>query len=139
MINFIISNIHVEPENIKLRDKWELLINIEGDFEVILNSSSYFSEQITIVELAVELKKWLKKPDGTTFKYETIDDDETDIFDIISLSTDSYKFKSAWQKSECINTFTKAEVVEFINNYILQVRENVQNKYGINLSEKIGL
>ena len=139
MITFKISNIHVEPENIKLRDKWELLINIEGDLEVILNSTTYLSEQITIVELAVELKKWLKKPVGTSFKYETIDDDETDIFEIIAISSDSYKFNSAWQQSECNSTFTKSEVNEFINNYIQSVRENVQNEYGINLNEKIGL
>ena len=139
MITFKISNIHVEPDNIKLKDKWELLINIEADFEVILNSTSYFNEQTTIVELAVELKKWLKKPDGTTFKYETIDDDETDIFDIIAVSSDSYKFNSAWQQKECTSTFTKNEVNMFINNYIQLVRENIQNIYCINLNEKIGL
>jgi len=139
MITFNISNIHVEPDNIKLRDKWELLINIEADFEVIINSISYYNEQTTIVELAVELKKWLNEPVGTTFKYETIDDDETDIFDIIAISSDSYKFNSAWQQSECNSTFTKDEVNEFIKNYIQSVRENVKNMYGINLNEKIGL
>jgi len=139
MITFNISNLHVEPDNIKLKDKWELLINIEADLEVILNSVRYYNVQTTIVELALELKKWLTAPIGISFKYETIDDDETDIFDIIAISSNSYKFHSVWQESECNATFKKDEINNFIKNYIQAVRENIKNKYDINLTEKIGL
>jgi len=140
MITYEIDNIIKDPSVAKLRDKWDYLINIEADLNVYLNGSLYFSEpMMTIVELAVELKKWLSKPIGTTFKYETIDDDETEIFNIIAVSSDTYKFQSVWQKAECVSTFTRAEVIEFINNYIHQVKVDVQTNFGVNLHEKIGL
>ena len=63
MITFEIENIIKDPESSKLKDDWELLINIEGDLKVYLNGTLFFSEpMMTIVEFAVELNKWLSKP-----------------------------------------------------------------------------
>jgi len=139
MIIAEISNIHKDPDNVKLRDKWELLINIEGQTEVLLESKLFFSESLPIVEFATELKKWLTKPAGVSFQYETIDDDETNIFNINAISNNKYQFQSAWEEFKSIETYNRLDVVNFIESYIQQVKDSVQDKLGINLYEKIGL
>jgi len=140
MISFEIDNIIKDPESSKLKDDWELLINIEGDLKVYLNGALFFSApMMTIVEFAVELKKWLKKPVGSSFKYETIDDDEENIFNIKAISENLYTFNSAWQEAEFTDSFEREEVIDFVNNYINFVVSAVKQNLNVNLNERIGL
>lgn len=140
MITFQIDNIIKDPESSKLEDNWELMINVEGDLKIYLNGSLFFSEpMMTIVELAVELNKWLSKPVGSSFKYETIDDDEENILNITAVSDNQFIFDSAWQEVEFIDSFNREEVVVFVRNYINHVISAVKKNLGVNLSERIGL
>ena len=113
--------------------------NIEANLEVKLNNAVFFSAEIPIVEFAVELNKWLEKPDGATFKYETIDDEEENIFNIIATSANTYEFQSAWQNSAVIEVFTHANVVEFAQQYIKQVKSLVQSTYNVSVSKYYSL
>ena len=139
MIIVQISNIRKDPVNVTLRDKWELLINIEGQTEVLLESKLFFSESLLIVEFATELKKWIAKSEGLSFQYETMDDEEKNIFNIIAVSNDQYQFQSVWEEFKSVEIYNRLDVVNFIESYIQQVKDSVQNKLGINLHEKIGL
>ncbi len=140
MITFKIQNIIKDPESSKLNDDWELLINIEGDLKIYLNDSLFFNDpMMTIVELAVELKKWLSKPIGTSFKYETIDDEEENILNISAISDNQFTFNSAWQETEFKDTFNREEVISFVSSYINYVVSSIDKELKANLSERLGL
>ena len=87
MITVKLLEIHKDPKNVKLNDLHEIYINIEGKVSVYINSTLYFNESVPIVELAVALHDWLLKPEDTSFKYESMDDEDPDTFNIIVTTT----------------------------------------------------
>lgn len=139
MIAIQLQNVHKDPENVKIKGLNEILINIEGSVVVTINSVLYFQNSIPIVELAVSLNDWLRKPNGTTFKYESMDDDDPDTFDIIAEGPDSYRFHSSWQEAECPSLFSRKNIEKFVNEYTSLVKDTVYTKMGINLDEKVDL
>lgn len=139
MIIVKLSEIHKDPENIKLEDLHEIYINIEGRVTIHVGSTLYFNESFPIVELAAALNDWLRKPEGVDFKYESMDDDDPDTFDIIAIDQESYQLRSSWQETECNNHLSRDAVVAFIQAYIQQVKDAVLKQIGINLSERVGL
>ncbi len=139
MIIVKLTEIHKDPENVKLKDLHEIYINIEGRVTVHVNSTLYLNESFPIVEFAVALNDWLRKPEGESFKYESMDDDDPDTFDIIAIEKKGYKLRSSWQETECNDLLSRNTVVKFIQEYTQQVKDAVLKQFEINLNERVGL
>jgi len=140
MIKFEIVEIKTDPPSTQLKDEWDFLINIYGRLKVFIDGELFFDDSgTTIVELAVELKKWLCIPEETSFQFLTIDDEEEDSFNIVFTDTKKYRFESAWQKFESHTTFSREEVDLFALSYIRSVILLVNQELTVNLNEKIGL
>ncbi|MGI1679257.1 MAG: hypothetical protein K6L75_11025 [Cellvibrionaceae bacterium] len=139
MITVRIESVHKDPEQVTLKKLHEIYLNIEGKVVVLVNSCAYFDESLPIVEFAVALNDWIKKPVGTSFKYESMDEEDLDIFDITEISKGMYKLESSWQKNKCDQAVPREYIEQFVKNYITQVRGILDEKYNINLGERVGL
>lgn len=139
MITVSIENVHKDPAQVALDSLYEIYLNIEGKVVVQVDSCVYFEESLPIVEFAVTLNDWIKKPLGSSFKYESMDEEDPDIFDIKVISKGMYKLESSWQNNICEQVVSHAAIEQFVNSYTLQVREVLGSKFDINLGERFGL
>ena len=134
MIKLQISDIHRDPENTEFTEPYEVILYIEGRLFVELNSRIFFNEQICIVELAFALRDWRNKGLMTSFYYESMDNEELHIFDVNLLDNGVFSFSSAWQESEVADTFSRDDIIEFIENYLEKVKILVLERFHIHLS-----
>lgn len=82
-----------------------LLINIQGQ--------SFFDEpEMTLVELAVSINKWLKSSQkNQDFIYETMDYDEEPIIIFKHIEDGLYQVESIWQQKRVEKLIKKEEIV----------------------------
>jgi len=139
MITVSIENVHKDPAQAALDNLHEIYLNIEGKVVVQVDSYVYFEESLPIVEFAVALNDWIKRPVGTSFKYESMDEEDPDIFDIKEISKGMYKLESSWQNNICEHVVSRAAIEQFVKSYTLQVREALNSNFGINFDERVGL
>lgn len=112
-------------------------VQVDRLIELTVDGRIFFSETISIYELAHCCQKWLKEPpEGKWWKiqknkkrlkntkddfiYNTIENEENPLLAFYK-TTEGWKMFSVWQKFECDNVFSDEEVENFINEIISQV------------------
>ena len=141
MISFSIQNISRayadgrQLENLYL----DAIGNIEADFEFIIDGVTIISEpHWNIVEFAEQLNKWNKSNQEDSFIYDCLDEEQTDIFNLIK-KKEEYLLLSAWAKMDNEVLINEEEILKFIKAYTDSVIAKVKESLGIDLLTVAGL
>lgn len=109
---------------------------IEGDVQIYVHGTPFFQAQcINIVELAIQLGKWLeavRKGTLRDFKYESLDHDEPIL--LFTMEGESFRITSPWQYFELTNLLTVKTVEVAVQLYLIQLNEKLHE---INYVEKL--
>ena len=119
----------------RLKDDWEILLYIEADFFVLVNSKILYSESyFCIVEFASALFKWLEKVDetGEDFIYESMDSEEIGLV-WIEANESVWRVGSVHQNHEETRTFNLDEVRNASKKFFFELSNSMLTKFNINL------
>ena len=141
MISFKVQNISRAYSDGRSLDNPYLdsIANIEADFEFIIGGKIVIAEpHWNIVEFAEQLNKWNNSDKDNSFIYDCIDEEQTDIFNLIK-KDEEYLLLSAWARTDDEVLINETELKEFIKAYTDSVIANVKESLGINLVTVAGL
>jgi hypothetical protein len=119
----------------ELNDDWEIMLYIEADFFVLVDSKVLYSEQyFCVVEFASALFRWLDKVDKTEedFIYESMDSDEVGLV-WIKQNESGWRVGSVHQNYEEARTFNLDEIKEACKKIFYDLNNELSAKFKIDL------
>ncbi len=113
--------------------------NFESDLKVLINGEIWFRDRITLGELLIELKKWLKDYGVGVihnFEYHSIDTENNPIFSIdVDFKSKSWYLRSTNQLFITNHQFNDNEIINIITNLIQEIKIYIYSNFGeINVS-----
>ncbi len=141
MISFKVQNIsRAYADGRRLENPYlDSIANIEADFEFIVEGKTIIAEpHWNIVEFAEQLNKWNKSNQADSFIYNCMDEEQTDIFNLIK-KNEKYLLVSAWARTDDEVLINESVLKAFIKVYTDSVITKVKESLGIDLDTVAGL
>jgi hypothetical protein len=134
-LKFKISKLKTNS-NLKDSDFYSF-IAIDGSFEFYINSIKVLKiEDWNFGELAIQLLKWKNAGFENDFLYFCMDAEEKDLFSF-KKSGNGFIFYSEWSKNNSEEIIDIKSIETFILNYIDNIKKEMQNYFGINISKHL--
>ena len=129
----LVDRVYIDPPGLTVSEWIEALINIEGDFAVRLPSGILVADtHWCVVELADQLRRWLRTADADFF-YISMDDEEEGLLWFRREASDVWRVGSVWQRFEAEETFSHVALAEAVRAYLERVEDLVRTDLGIDL------
>jgi hypothetical protein len=114
-----------------LQDKWQRLLNVVADFQLVVDQQVLWSEsQFPVIEFALQLSAWLaESPELGSFSYDSLESDVPGLIRFDS-SAAGWSVSSAHQPCPSPAIFSEAELCEAARTYIERVSSSVRHAHG---------
>ncbi|MGH3865453.1 MAG: hypothetical protein ACRDQ4_04800 [Pseudonocardiaceae bacterium] len=125
-------------ERESIRDKFDLLLGITAEFEVIIDDRLLYRELLfPIVELRAQLELWLEAslPRGEDFEFQSMESDEPGFLWFRFQEKNRWRIGSIYQEYPELRTLTDEDISNIINKFIHTVDAWVQQECHIEISE----
>jgi len=97
-LTFTIRNVNIDPPGLEIDDFRQVLVNIDGEVEIVIDGTAVFAEEINFPELWHALNAWKGGGYEGDFSFDSMDFEETGIVRF-ERSGDGYLFASCFGKS----------------------------------------
>lgn len=132
-LELLVDRVYISPPGLAISDWLYALVNIEGDFAVRLPSGVLVEDtHWCVVELARDLRRWLRAPDED-FVYTSMDDEEEGLLWFRREGPDAWRVGSVWQRFEAEETFPLSTLTGAARAFVERVEELVRTDLGIDL------
>ena len=121
----------LSPPDGALSNRWERLLNVVADFQLVVDHEILYSEaQFPVVEFASQLSAWLaNSPSGLKpFSYDSLESDELGLVRF-EPQADAWRVAAAHQARPSSARFSTAELCEACHRFLDQVRSAVQQAH----------
>ncbi|MDR1317077.1 MAG: hypothetical protein LBK13_09415 [Spirochaetales bacterium] len=107
-----------------------LIALIEGDLKIIINDILFFDEPyMNLLELSVQLYKWLHKVIKNDFMYNSINNEEP-VLNFHQINNKYWGINSIWEKCNSFN-IRNSELYKCLRTFIKSLDKDLLIKYGI--------
>lgn len=129
-----VSNFRIDPPDTKIQRCYHAMINIEAKLSITDSIGLYFEEEFfTVVELAAQLKKWLKSK-RSTFIFESMDDDIEELL-VFKPYNNGWLIYTSLENRPFSELLTNSEINEIAEKYISDVKLGVKKHLNIDLEK----
>ena len=115
MIKFFCDSKELKFKNEIITKKQYELLEPNCGFKIEINTKEFFYEpDFPIFEFWQQLSNW--NDNLGNFQYCSLETDDNPLIEFIKEDGhEEYKVRSAWQKFDCFDTFTKEELMKALN------------------------
>ena len=136
-ISFFIDQPMVDPPELKITEKYHLLVNIDANVKIYLGNELAFSKVLNFIELACALKEWNQSDQNGNFTFSSMDFEEEGIIQFTRTNS-GYIFSSSFSQNTPKVKVTREEVSKFSNEFFKRAKQSTKENLGIDF-EKYGL
>ncbi|MGI4874063.1 MAG: hypothetical protein ACRYFX_23130 [Janthinobacterium lividum] len=118
-------------------DNWTMRA-IDANFEFRIEGICVLQEEYwSVGELAMQLTAWLRAGLPSSFHYDCLDAEETDLFTFERHGQD-FLFYSEWQETPGKQVVSQHALAQFIAQFAATVQERIQLDLGLNARHYLG-
>ena len=120
-----------------LRERWQVLLGVVGDLSVeVCGRTLYREVEFPLVELAVDLSKWLQKVEKTneSFVFASMESEEPGLV-WLRCEDERWRVGSVHQEYEEKRTFSLCEVASAARAYIDRLTDTLLQIHGIDIRD----
>lgn len=128
-------NYKIDDESIDSHaEHWQIYLLISGRFSIEVFGRVWFQEvHVPLVELGVQLSKWIREAGADDFEYESMEAAEGALFRF-SRVEDGWRMYSSSAEFRCMEVFTFEELKCEAENYLASLLLALWNEYSIDIS-----
>ena len=131
MISFDFGELHVDGRPSK--EPYDILLKVVATFSLRIGDASLFSEEeFPVVELAVDLRRWLKQGDESEFRFESLDYEQPLFW--FKPEEGGWRVESAWQKGPVHRLVSLGELKSAATSYVDRLKMEVKEKLSIDVT-----
>lgn len=121
-------------------EQYRLATDIEGSLKLVTKHGKilFDAEGILLIELAIFCRRWLEQKEKESFYYASMDFEEEPILAFNIESAEYCSFSSVWENFSKEN-IPICEVKDSMNDYIQRLKDNLKEKFQINVEGYEGL
>lgn len=121
--------------NYKAIEKGDLkaIIDVEGDFKIYINDKLYFHEELfPILELLIELIKWIREGQKNDFVFTSIEHPSPILQ--LTKSCSKWEFKSDWGIFKPEHLFSSGELYNAVEQLNREFNQIMIDKYSVKIN-----